>query len=114
MTSDLALRWIRIVHTVVWFIFATSIVLIPVATYLGRWMLAFGLIGFVAIEVVVLLMNRMRCPLTDVARRYTADRRDNFDICLPLWTARYNKMIFGTLYGVAVGYTLLRWSGVIR
>jgi len=112
MTPDVALRWIRIVHTVVWFVFAASIVLIPLATYLNRWAMAFWLIGFVALEVIVLLVNRMRCPLTDIAGRYTADRRDNFDIYLPLWLARHNKTIFGTLYVVAVAYAVFRWVGL--
>ena len=49
----------------------------------------------------------MRCPLTDVAARYTSDRRDNFDIYLPLWLARYNKHVFGTLYVAGIVYTLM-------
>ncbi len=39
------------------------------------------------VEVAVLAFNGMRCPLTDLAARYTDDRRDNFDIYLPLWLA---------------------------
>jgi hypothetical protein len=39
--------------------------------------------------------RRQRLALTNVAARYTNDRRDNFDIVLPLWLARYNKIIFG-------------------
>jgi len=113
MRPSVALWWIRTLHTVVWFVFATSSVLIPFVAYSGHWATAFGLIGFVALEVVVLLVNRMRCPLTDVAGRYTTDRRDNFDIYLPLWVARYNKAIFGTLYVGAICYTVLRWSGMV-
>jgi hypothetical protein len=41
--------------------------------------------------VLVLLFNGMRCPLTAVAARHTDDRRDNFDIYLPEWLARWNK-----------------------
>ena len=67
------------------------------------------LIAVVLIEVLVLLSNRFRCPLTDVAARYTDDRRDNFDIYLPLWLARYNKHIFGTLFVAGVLFTLLMW-----
>jgi hypothetical protein len=48
----------------------------------------------------------MTCPLTAVAARYTAERQDNFDIYLPLWLARYNKVLFGVLYAVGVVYTL--------
>jgi hypothetical protein len=40
----------------------------------------------------VLWLNGWRCPLTDVAARYTDDRRANFDIYLPEWLARYNEL----------------------
>lgn len=69
------------------------------------------LIVVVLVEVIILFINGMRCPLTAVAARYTDDRRDNFDIYLPLWLARYNKSIFGSLYIAGVAYTLARWTG---
>jgi hypothetical protein len=43
-------------------------------------------------------LNHGKCPLTDVAARYTKDRRDNFDIYLPNWLARHIKAIFGALF----------------
>ena len=61
------------------------------------------------VEVVILAANRMRCPLTAVAARHTDDRQDNFDIYLPLWLARHNKRIFGTLFGLGVLYTAAVW-----
>ena len=54
-------------------------------------------------------MNRWRCPLTAVAARYTEDRRDNFDIYLPQWLARHNKVIFGALYCAGVVFAVARW-----
>jgi hypothetical protein len=63
----------------------------------------------VFVEVLVLVFNRWRCPLTPIAARYTADRRDNFDIYLPEWLARHNKLIFGLLYSVGLLYTFARW-----
>jgi hypothetical protein len=36
--------------------------------------------------------------LADLAARYTMDRAENFDIYLPLWLARHNKTIFGTIF----------------
>jgi hypothetical protein len=51
------------------------------------------LTGVVVVEVVVLALNNLRCPLTGVAARYTEDRRDNFDIYLPLLLAHYNKLV---------------------
>lgn len=71
------------------------------------------LIGIVLIEVFILIANSMRCPLTAVAARFTEDRRDNFDIYLPLWLARYNKVIFGWLFVVGLAITLARWVGWI-
>ena len=43
--------------------------------------------------------------------RYTDDRRVNFDIFLPVWLARYNKLIFGALFVAGVALTVLRWRG---
>lgn len=63
----------------------------------------------VAWEVAVLGFNGWRCPLTSMAARYTEVRRDNFDIYLPLWMARYNKLIFGTLYVAGLAFALVRW-----
>ena len=52
----------------------------------------------ILIECGVLALNGGRCPLTDVAARFTGDRADNFDIYLPNWLARHNKLIFGLLF----------------
>jgi hypothetical protein len=106
MRPETKLRAIKRIHTLVWAVFAGSILAIPVCAVLGRLGQAWGLIGFVFLEVLVLLVNGLRCPLTDVAARYTTERQDNFDIDLPLWLARYNKQIFGSLYLAGVVYTL--------
>lgn len=105
------LRAVKLVHTVVWAFFAGCILAIPVAAFARRFTTAFLLIGIVLIEVVVLLANRWRCPLTDVARRYSAETRDNFDIYLPEWLARHNKTIFGTLLVAGMIFTALRRMG---
>jgi hypothetical protein len=104
-----ALRAAKIVHTLAWAIFAGCIVAFPVAAYLKDFHLASLLIAIVLVEVVVLVANHFRCPLTSVAARYASDRRANFDIYLPLWIARYNKEIFGSLFVAGVLFTLVRW-----
>jgi len=63
----------------------------------------------VSADVFVLVANAWRCPLTDMAARYTDDRRDNFDLYLPLWLARHNKLVFGGLFAVGLVFTLARW-----
>lgn len=106
MKPESTLRAIKTIHTLVWVVFAGSIVAIPVLALGGRTTTAWGLIGFVFIEVAVLVANRMRCPLTDVAGRYTDNRLDNFDIYLPLWLARHNKELFGGLYVAGIVCTV--------
>lgn len=92
------LRSIKILHTIVWAVFAGAVLALPVAGILGRFRWVLALTILVMAEVLVLAFNRMRCPLTDVAERYTEDRSDNFDIYLPVWLARHNKLIFGSLF----------------
>jgi len=104
------LRAVKVVHTVAWAIFAGCIVALPVAAYLNDFEVAAILIAIVLVEVIVLFTNHFRCPLTDVAARYTTDRRANFDIYLPLWIARYNKEIFGSLFVVGILFTLVCWE----
>jgi hypothetical protein len=104
-----ALVAVRLLHTVVWAFFAGCIVAIPIASWRGEHRLAAWLAAVVAVEVVVLLCNRWSCPLTAVAARHTDDRRANFDIYLPLWLARHNKLVFGALYVAGVAFAAARW-----
>ena len=98
----------------VWFFFAACIVVIPFAGALHHFAVAFVLSGLVVVECVVLAMNRGRCPLTDMAGRYTKERADNFDIYLPVWLARWNKAIFGTIFVVGELVVLSRWLASAR
>jgi len=104
-----ALRRVKVVHTVAWAFFAGCILAIPIAAWREAFGVAAALIAMVMVEVVVLVANGWRCPLTDVAARYTDDRRDNFDIYLPLWLARYNKLIFGWLFVAGLAFTIALW-----
>ena len=104
-----ALTVIKTVHTLVWALFAGCIVAIPYASWRGEHRAAAWLTAIVFVEVTVLALNGMRCPLTAWAARYTTERRDNFDIYLPLWLARHNKSIFGALYIAGAAFALVRW-----
>jgi hypothetical protein len=109
MRPEIALRSIKLLHTAVWLLVALCVMGIPVAGYTGRFRRAAWPAGVVLIEMLVLACNRLRCPLTDVAARYTEDRADNFDIFLPRWIARHNQGVFGTLFVLGSLFTLARW-----
>ena len=92
---------IKVLHTAVWVFFNVVIFHLVRAVLTGRidrW--AWIGLGLVGVEVLVLLIFRMACPLTIVARRYSSSQEPNFDIYLPAWLARYNKVIYG---GIMVG-----------
>jgi hypothetical protein len=104
-----ALKAIKAAHTMVWALFAGCILAIPLVSWRGGHRAAASLAAIVAVEVVVLALNHGRCPLTAVAARYTDDRRANFDVHLPEWLAKHNKLVFGTLYFAGVAFALARW-----
>jgi hypothetical protein len=105
------LQQVKLLHTAIWAVMAGAILLIPIASWLGQFRVAVGLSVLVLGECFVLALNRGRCPMTDVAARYTDDRADNFDINLPLWLARNNQRIFGALFIAAELFLLWRWIG---
>lgn len=111
MTSAASsLRLVKMAHTIVWAIFAACILAIAPLAWLGHAWQAGALILVVLVEVLVLMANDGHCPLTAIAARYTVDRRDNFDIYLPAWLARHNKLIFGSIYLCGVAVAFARWT----
>jgi hypothetical protein len=107
MSSDAMLTLVKVVHTIVWGFLAGCVLAIPACALGGRPRRALVLTGIVVAETAILAANHRRCPLTDIAARYTVDRRDNFDIFLPEWLARHNKEIFGALF--VAGELVLLW-----
>jgi polyferredoxin len=97
---------IKIAHTVVWAFLVAVILAIPVLAWQERFAGVAVLTAIMLVEVAVLVVNGWRCPLTDLAARYTDDRRANFDIYLPLWLATHNKRIFGSLFAMGVVFSI--------
>ena len=101
---------VKLLHTAIWAVFASAIVAIPVATATDHFHLALGLSGLVLVEVAILATNRMRCPLSALAGRYTEATAANFDIFLPVGLARNNKLVFGLIFVAGelwLGYRML-------
>lgn len=108
MTNHTRLLAIKLIHTIIWAFFVAVIFYIlycgiandiQIYTWIG--------IGLVVSEGLVLLLFKLSCPLTVLARRYSDSDRANFDIFLPNWLARYNKEIFTTLF--LIGVALVVW-----
>jgi hypothetical protein len=100
---------IKFVHTLIWLLFVIVIFYILFSGISNKinsytWIA----IGLVIAEGIVLILFKMYCPLTLIARKYSDSNKDNFDIFLPNWLARYNKIIFTTIYLIAVAIVLIR------
>lgn len=100
---------IKLLHTVIWALLAASILVLPVAGVLRRFRWAAILSVIILLECGLLAANGGRCPLSDLAARYTDERASNFDIYLPNWLANHNKTIFGTLFVVNESIVLWCW-----
>lgn len=109
MTSVLKLTAIKLIHTIIWIFFNVVLFYMFYAVIVGKidkfvWL---G-ISFIAAEWVVLLIFKMVCPLTILARRYSKSTQDNFDIYIPNWLAKYNKPIYISLFIVIIFGVLFR------
>jgi hypothetical protein len=103
-----ALHAIKLLHTAAWGFFAGAVMSIPVFALRDEFMWVGAATAVVLVEVVILALNGWRCPLTNIAERFTQERRANFDIYLPQCLATYNKQIFGALFIAGILFALAR------
>jgi hypothetical protein len=98
MKSETKLVVVKLIHTLIWLFFNFVIFYMLYAVIrdeITRWFWI-GL-GLVLIEGLVLLAFKFFCPLTLVARKYSNSTKDNFDIYLPNWLAKYTKLIYTSI-----------------
>jgi hypothetical protein len=103
------LQFIKLVHTLIWLFFNLVIFYLFYAVVINKidkWV--WICLTLVLFEVVVLMIFKASCPVTLIARKYSASTKDNFDIYLPNWLARYNKTIYGIIMGVILIILLYR------
>lgn len=100
---------IKSIHTLIWFFFNVVIFYMlyaVVANRIDQW-LWIGY-GFFILEGIILLIFKFFCPLTLLARRYSDSGKANFDIYLPEWLAKNNKLIYTSLLFVIFLITIYR------
>ncbi|XOV95330.1 MAG: hypothetical protein ACFHWX_05760 [Bacteroidota bacterium] len=109
MNAEGKLLLVKLIHTIIWAFFVAVIFYILYAGITDQvTQLTWIGVGLVLGEGIVLLIFRMFCPLTLIARKYSDSDQDNFDIFLPNWLARYNKLIFTSIYIVGLILVLFR------
>jgi uncharacterized BrkB/YihY/UPF0761 family membrane protein len=109
MNDKQKLVTIKLIHTAIWVFFNVVIFYLLYAVLINRidkW-IWIGL-SLIFLEGVVLLIFKNICPVTLVARKYSSSDRDNFDIYLPEWLARYNKQIYSSIVALIIIILLVR------
>lgn len=107
MRNETKLVTIKVIHTIIWLFFNVVIFYMlyaAITNKLDKWLwIGYGLF---VLEGLVLLLFKFFCPLTVMARKYSGSTKENFDIYLPNWLAKYNKLIYTSILGVIVIITV--------
>jgi hypothetical protein len=109
MNDKQKLVTIKLIHTAIWVFFNVVIFYLLYAVLINKidkW-IWIGL-SLIFLEGVVLLIFKNICPVTLVARKYSSSARDNFDIYLPEWLARYNKQVYSSIVVLIMIILLVR------
>lgn len=103
MNHSAKLVSIKIIHTVIWLFFNFVIFYMLYAVLSGKldfWLwIGYGLF---LLEGITLVAFNYFCPLTVIARKYSDSNKANFDIYLPHWLAKYNKLIYTSIIAMIV------------
>lgn len=103
------LTLIKIAHTLIWVFFNVVIFYMLYAVIKNKLDIWLWLgYGFIILEGLVLLIFNKMCPLTIMARRYSASQKHNFDIYLPEWLAKYNKQIYSMIVFIIMLLTVYK------
>jgi hypothetical protein len=114
MTNNVSLISIKVFHTVIWFVFVFAIFYIIIAGILNKIdKFLYFCIGSVFFEGIILMLFKWKCPLTVIALKYSKSNEPGFDIYLPKWLAKNNKLIFTTLFVSGLIIVLLRINKMI-
>ena len=109
MQNNTKLTLIKIIHTIVWLFFNVVIFYMLYAVLvnkLDKWLwIGYGLL---VLEGIILWVFKFFCPLTVIARKYSGSTAANFDIYLPNWLAKYNKLIYTSILGIIFIITIFR------
>lgn len=103
------LTLIKAVHTLIWIFFNFVIFYMLYAVIvnkLGYWFWI-GYVLFI-LEGITLVAFKFFCPLTIMARKYSTSSKANFDIYLPNWLAKYNKLIYTSILAIIILITIYR------
>jgi len=109
MTANIKLVCVKILHTIIWVFFNVVIFYLLYAAVIDKidkWI--WICISLIILEVIILIVFKKACPVTLIAWKYSDSQKDNFDIYLLNWLAKYNKEIYAVIVLIAVVILIYR------
>jgi hypothetical protein len=110
ISNILMLILIKSVHTIIWVIMTCCNFMAFYFAFIGRFDAWFWIPCLLIVsEIIIILLNHWRCPITPIAEKYTDDRKSNFDIYLPEWLAKNNIKIFSGIIVLELLILLIKY-----
>jgi len=103
MKSKATLIIIKAIHTAIWVFYKVVIFYLlyaVTANKIDKWV--WICVSLVFLEIIILMLFKRMCPVTLIARKYSDSSKDNFDIYLPEWLSKNNKLIYSIIFLIAV------------
>ncbi len=103
--------YIRLIHSFLFFLIGICTIYVFMAAVLDEiTTLTWIAFGVAVIELLALIFNDWRCPLTDLAENHGAEVGSVADLFLPQWLSDYLFPTFGIIFTVTC--ILLIWRTV--
>ena len=100
--------YIKLLHGFLFFLIGFCTIYVLVAAAIDQIILLTWLaFGVVVVELLALMINSWRCPLTDWAEQHGAEVGSVADLFLPKWLSDHLFTIFGIVFFLAC--LLLLW-----
>lgn len=107
LESKTKLTFIKVAHTLIWLLFNFVVFYMLYAAITNKLDLWLWIgYGIIFTEGIILIIFKSFCPVTLLARKYSDSTKDNFDIYLPNWLAKNNKLIYTLILTVVIFITV--------
>lgn len=101
--------YIKLIHSILFFLIGICTIYVFFAAALDRiTTLTWIAFGVAVIELLALMLNEWRCPLTDLAENQGAEVGSVADLFLPKWLSDHLFTIFGIVFGATCLLLILR------
>jgi hypothetical protein len=107
------LLYIKLLHTIIWVFYVCIIFYILFAGVYNKMDIFLWIaIGLVILEGIILIIFKSKCPLTVLGYKYSDNHEIGFDIFLPRWLAKNNKVLFSTIFVIGILIVIYRVIGI--